>query len=322
MKKIIYILASVLIFSGFGHAQIQLVDRIVAEVDNEIITYKQLSEELLPIVARIKSVGYPAPRQKELIDEVRGQMLKNLIDEKIAEISAARSNIKIDDEDVENFLQRIRSEQNASKKDFIKALKNEGYSIEEYKERLKKQILKKRLIDFEVRSKIVITKEDIKKYYNENPAEYSDKVELNLWHITFPKAYYKAENEEKIIETADKIKEETIKKGFETISKNIKEYSKGYEVVSGNLGFYKNQDLSKEVIEAVKGLNEKDISKVIATSRGVQFFYIAKRKVTPSETLEEVTPKIRRVLYNQEVEKRFAHWIEKLKENMHIRIIE
>lgn len=322
MKKIKYIIGFLLIFTSTSFAQGRLVDRIVAEVDNEIITYKQLEKEMLPLVARIESVGYSPERQAELIKELKDKMLQNLIDEKIAEISAAKSGIHVGEKDVNNFLKSVKMEQNFTDEQFENALMQKGFTLKEYKFKMKKQILKKRLIDIEVRSKIIITAEAIKKYYETNTEEYGAKEGFDLSHITFPKGYYPEESKKKVIKAAADLRKLVLKDGFEKTGESIAQHSGGFRVLKGDLGFFNAEDLSGEVIAAVSDLKPGDITNVLETSRGIQFFKINARKMKQSKTLEEATPEIRRALYNIEVEKRFENWISGLKENIHIRIID
>lgn len=323
MKRITYIFAFILLFSLPVIGEEQLVDRIVAEVDNEIITYKQLESVIAPVVAQIDTVGYSESREKEIIEELTQRMLQNLIDEKIAEISAKRSKIEVDKSDIDKFIARVRAEQNISEENFGRALEMRGLTITEYRDRIKKDILKKRLIDFEVRSKIVITSVDIKKYYDSHPDEYGDKTEYKIWHITFPKGSYSSEESQAVFDLAEKIRAVAMEKNdFKSVSENIKNYSEKFKVLSGDLGYFSTKDLSKEVNELVSRLDKGDFSRVVATSRGIQTFFIEDKRISKIETLESATPKIKRILYNEEVERRFATWIDKLKENMHIRIIE
>lgn len=65
-----------------------------------------------------------------------------------------------------------------------------------------------------------------------------------------------------------------------------------------------------------------DVSSPLITSRGIQIFYVSDKKITNKTEFADAESEIRRILYNMEVEKRFEKWIENLKQNMHITIIE
>jgi peptidyl-prolyl cis-trans isomerase SurA len=301
----------------------KLVDRIVAEVDNEIITYRELEKEIEPFVERIKSAGYSEAEEKELIEEVRGRMLRNLVDEKIAEIAAKRSKVEVDEDEVEQFVNNIKKEQNLTGEELESALMMEGMTLEDYKKKLRQQILKKKLIDYEVRSKIVITNEDVKKYYEDNPDKYGGEEAFEIWHITVPSGEFEEKDKAEIIKKLENIKENvSAGKKFAEISEGADSYFDGIKVLSGNLGYFKKGDLSDSIKSAVENLGIGDVSSPLFTSRGIQLFYISDKKESGKTDFEQAAPEIRRILYNQEVEKRFEKWIEDLKENMHITIIE
>jgi len=323
MKTIGYIILLIAVSASAALSAEKLVDRIVAEIDNEIITYKELEKEIEPFVQRIKAAGYDKEEEKDLIEEVRGRMLRNLIDEKIAEIAAEKSDIEISKDEINNFYGNIKNERNLTDEEFKEALNQEGVTLEQYKQRLKKQILKRRLIDYEVRSKIVITQEDIKDYYQNHPEKYADEVEYEIWHVTFPESAFDENTKEDLMQTAGQLREIALQKNnFKDISNNIDEYVTEFKALSGNLGFYKKDDLSSDIQKIISGLEEKEISSPVETSRGIQLFYLSEIKTEKNKTFEEATPEIRRELYNKEVEKRFETWIKDLKMDMHITIYE
>jgi len=324
MKFIKYILVYIFVLiPALSYASEKIIDRIVAEVDNEIITFRQLEKEALPIVTRIKALGYDAEKEKSMIKDVKAKMLDNLIDEKIAEISAKKSNIVVNEKDVDNFINMVRKEQNISMEQFSSALKQQGFSIADYKKRLKKQILKKRLIDYEVRSKIVITDDQVKAYYKSHPEKYMDEKEYHIWHITFIKNSSSLERWGNVTKEAEKLHYLIEKKhNFIDIAKNIDKYKDGFEIVSGDLGYFKLKDLSSEVRDAVKKLHKGGVSSLVSNFRGIQIFYLADIKVNKAKTVEEASSEITRILYAKEVEKKFGVWIKNLKKHIHIKKID
>jgi peptidyl-prolyl cis-trans isomerase SurA len=323
MNILKYTIAFFILFSQVGFAEQKLVDRIVAEVDNEIITYRELEKEIQPFVEKIKAAGYSNAEEKELIAEVRARMLRNLVDEKISEIAAKRSEVEVEKEEIEQFVNNIRKEQNLTTEELESALMMEGMTLEDYKEKLRQQILKKKLIDFEVRSKIVITKEDIKKYYEENSQKYGGEEAFEIWHITVPTSQFDEESKTEIIEKLKNIKKEASEnKNFKDIVSDPKPYLDEINVLSGNLGYFKKGDLSDSIKNVIENLDVGDLSEPLVTSRGIQLFYISDKQQKGKTDFEKAEPEIRRTLYNEEVEKRFETWIETLKENMHITIIE
>ncbi|PIE74784.1 MAG: hypothetical protein CSA18_03105 [Deltaproteobacteria bacterium] len=323
MKKFIYIVLGIFFLSANGFSEEKLVDRIVVEIDNEIVTFKDINDETAPFVKKIKAAGYLPEEEKKLIEQLRQKMLQNLIDEKIAEIAAKRSGIKISEEEVEKYIERIRKEQNLSEEMFKKALEREGFSIEDYKKRIRKQIIQKKLVDYEVRSKIVITEQDMKKYYDENLEKYKGVKEFEIWHITFPRKFYSEDDKIKIMNKASKLSSlAKTKNNFTGISEDIKNYTQGFNALSGNLGFYKAEDLSEGIREVIETLGKGVVSEPVSTSKGIQIFYVSDIKKTSSKSFDEAKSEIRNILYSVDLEKKFEEWINRLKENMHITIIE
>ena len=109
--------------------------------------------------------------------------MDNLINEKIAEQQIIKLGIKVTAKDVEEAIEKVKRENNFTHEELIYSLKWEGLTLKEYKEKIKKEIERFRLVNYEVKSKIVITEEDIKKYYHMHTKEYAEVSKVKLARI-------------------------------------------------------------------------------------------------------------------------------------------
>ena len=76
----------VCLVSGFWsplHAE--LVDRILAFVNDDIVTLYEFNKAIKPYEARIRSLGYPTENERKMLSKIREDVLNQLIDEKLAE---------------------------------------------------------------------------------------------------------------------------------------------------------------------------------------------------------------------------------------------
>ncbi|MBP1741724.1 MAG: peptidylprolyl isomerase, partial [Deltaproteobacteria bacterium] len=78
-----------------------------------------------------------------------------------------RSRIQVSDKQVDNFLEKLKRDNQWTQEDLVAGLEKEGLSYEKYRERIKRDIERSQLIEYEVRSKIIIRDEAIQKYYEE-----------------------------------------------------------------------------------------------------------------------------------------------------------
>nr|NJM02433.1 hypothetical protein [Desulfobacula sp.] len=151
----------------------ETLDRIVALVDGDIITQAQLNKETERYRKSIEASESPEEKKKALIDELNRKMLESLIDQSLTQQEAKKYNIEIAEAEIDGAIENIKKTKALSQEALEKAIAQEGLTVEEYRENIKKQILQARLINFAVKSKVVITDAEIKKQYEANAEKYS-----------------------------------------------------------------------------------------------------------------------------------------------------
>ena len=156
----------------------EIVDRIVAVVNDDVITLIELKGSLKPYMEKIRSLGYPPEKEQELLFKVRKDMLDRLINQKIEDQEIKRSKVEISEEQIDQTIERIKETNYLTDEQLRAALAKDGLTMEEYRKQIKSEILRTRLVNLKVKSKIVITKEDVKAYYEKHIEEYGGKQNI------------------------------------------------------------------------------------------------------------------------------------------------
>jgi peptidyl-prolyl cis-trans isomerase SurA len=155
-----------------------LVDRIVAVVNKEVITYSELNEAVAGAERQLRRQNTPAPARPVL----ERQMLERLILDK-AQLQMARDiGIRVDELQLDRAVQRIAQNNNLTLADFRGALERDGVPFDAWREDLRAQITLNRLREREVSDKIQVSDSEIDLFLEEmktNPA----RVEFNLSHV-------------------------------------------------------------------------------------------------------------------------------------------
>jgi peptidyl-prolyl cis-trans isomerase SurA len=172
-----------------------------------------------------------------------------------------------------------------------------------------------------VKSKIVVTKEDARAYFEGHLEEFRGEKKVHLWNImtTTPKFAFQAE-----IEAARGHMEQVLARleageSFEQIARELT--SKKGPLVSNDIGIFRLGVLSPEIQDAVGGLKEGQHTGLLDTENGYQIFYVHKIVAGPGKQFAEVMPEIREKLFNEQVDRRFEEWLSDLREKSHIQII-
>ncbi len=165
MRKlnILICLCCFVLISFLSLAQANIIDSCVAVVNDDVITLSEVNEAGKPIFQRIAE--QVAPEQlAEALKQSRKTIIKKLIDKKLLMQQAKLMHISVSDQEVDHALARILERNNTSKERFKAELAKMGMTEEQYRQNLREQALGSKLINYEVRSKIVITENDIGDY--------------------------------------------------------------------------------------------------------------------------------------------------------------
>jgi peptidyl-prolyl cis-trans isomerase SurA len=300
----------------------EIVDRIVAVVNDDIITLFELNQSIKPYEDKIHALGYTEEKERRMIFKVREGVLSQLIDRKIEDQQIKRSNIKISEEQIDQTIEQIKEKNFFTDEDLRLALAKDGLTMEVYRNKIKEEILQTRLINLEVKSKVVITEEDISAYYEKHLDMYGGKQKYHLRNIliripTFADENKKLEIRAKIDEI---LKELKAGQSFETMAKNYSVSSTAAE--GGDLGLFELESLSPQLQKTIKRMKPGEFTPVLETDQGYQIFFLQEILKTPGKSLEDVSPEIQRILFQENADKKYQEWIEDLRKKSVIKIIQ
>jgi peptidyl-prolyl cis-trans isomerase SurA len=281
-------------------------------VNDDIIRLAELDRAVAPLEAQIRSKKFPPAREQEEIYRIRSEVLNNLIDEKLADQEIRSAGIFVDEREIDSAIEQVKAMNYYSDEDLRQALSASNVNMAEYREEIRHQILRNKLVNYKIKSKIIITESDIENYYAENPEKYSSKKKYLLSNILIPDP----ERREQM---------QTVYRQLEAgmpFADAARKYSEaGNAVDGGRLGFFSLEDLAGSIQDAVKGLSAGDFSEITETDQGLQIFFVEKIEEQGGRTLDAMKDEIRQLLYEESVNKKFQSWIDELRDSSYIKII-
>jgi peptidyl-prolyl cis-trans isomerase SurA len=296
-----------------GWAQIssaEVVDRIVAEVNDEIITMSELqgASKSIETQAGLKPTGKESK-------EIERSMLESLIDRKLAKAEAKRRGIAVDDKEMASTLANFRKKNNLQDDEaFNKALNKAGLSLKELKQNLADQIIQDRLITIAVGTKTMISDAEVRRVYEEHfKAGGGTQLHLRVMQIPFSPG-------------ATEVQKEEMKKKAEAIMRELKngasfpDAAAKFSVEERDVGVVNQSDMEPKLAEFLSRLKPKEVAPAL-TPQGIQLIQLLERRTGEARPFEEVAPDIRRMLSQKELEKQFREWVKTLREKAHIKIM-
>ena len=297
----------------------EICNRVVAQVNNDVITLYELDNKIKELTGY--DSGELKMKDEKKYIETRRKVLDLLVDEKIAFEKIREMGIEVTPGEIDEAIERIKESNQLTQEGLIARLKKEEVSFESYREEIKKQLERNRLINYEVKSKIVIREEEIKDYYSNNKDKFSIIAEVHLATI-----FLKQEdpsNQEETVALLRKAEEIVfrLKKG-EDFGKMAREFSQGPGAEEGgDLGLFKTAQLDPELLKVLKGMSTGDVTRPIIRQAGIQIVKLLEKQDSGVKPFEEVRDAIFEILYKEEIDKRYSSWIKGLREKAYTKII-
>ncbi|HMB30441.1 MAG TPA: peptidyl-prolyl cis-trans isomerase [Desulfohalobiaceae bacterium] len=284
----------------------QLVNRIVAVVNGQIITLHDLQHEIS--TNQLSNGNAPKFKDDKQKGDEQKRFLKSMINDILLVDEAKRLKMSISDVEVKNRIQQLLNKQDISKEELKDILKKKDMSLDELKKRIHDNILKKRLLSSMVTQKVVVTEEDIVQYYNKHKRTYQEPESFHL----------------KLMALKDKnlLKKfrDQIRKGQISFDKALKSSEISGSNLSGDLGFLAWKDLSQNWKEAVKDIQPGEVSHIFEIKDQYAFLYLESVRSEEETSLDEVRDNLRKKIRSQKLEKRFKEYIQKLRSNAVIEV--
>jgi peptidyl-prolyl cis-trans isomerase SurA len=165
--------------SGALAQRMELVDRIVAIVNKEVVTASELRERVSYAERELKRQGTLAPERAVL----ERQVLERLILDKAQLQLAADSGLRVDELQLDRAIERIAENNNLTLAAFRKALEGDGVHVDRFREEVRRQIVMQRLREREVDERIEVSESEVDLYLDEQKTVGAERVEYNVAHI-------------------------------------------------------------------------------------------------------------------------------------------
>jgi peptidyl-prolyl cis-trans isomerase SurA len=297
----------------------EIVERIVAVVNGDVITLSELNNTFDPFLKKIEE-GYKGPDKERVIAENRMALLNKMIENIIIDQEARKTQIIIKDEEVTETINDFLSRRKMKMEDLINELAKENSSIEAHRKEVKAHLLRMRLLRREIRSKVAVSEEEIGEYYRKNREAYEGKEAVRIKQVLFlfPKGA-DAKTKAKLREEIDAIRKRLLNgEPFDLIAAQI---SRGtISVTAGDLGFLEKGSMLPAVESIAFSLKKDEISEVIESSVGLHIVQSVDRRGAGIKPIETVREEIKAKIEEEKIDKKYEEWIKELRKKSLIEI--
>ncbi len=311
-----FIIFLLLLFSNVQISNAQVFDKIVAVVNDEVITLSDIRIAGRDILNSLGS--FPAEDRVSREIEAKSTILDRLIENLLIMQEAKRFGIRVTEEEIQQAVAEVRKKNRLSEKDFLRALSEIGLTVEAYADNIKKDIIRSKFMRRVIGSRVNVSDDEIEFYYNRKGDAFILPVEIRLGQILLLTSNKASENEKQ--ETKSKAESilNKIKEG-EDFEKLASRYSQ-VPGKGGDLGYVRKGEINSEIEKAVFNLKEGEVSGLVKTSLGLHIFKILDIKDENKKPLSEVKEEIEGILFDGKLDEVYQEWLEHMKAISYIEV--
>ena len=315
MKNLLWAIPAILF--AFCVAEAKTVDRILVQVNDEIITMSEVNRIMLEQGIREQlAAKYSGDALEQETQKAQKQILDSLIEDKLLYQKAMELGFSSDDidKDVSSAIQQRMKELKLKDTDELeKKLEEEGSTMTELREQYKRSIIINGLVDTFVKSRITLLTPEIERFYQDHIAEYSSPEEVTLSDIEISIGEDEKAAEDRANDLYRRLQQG---ESFPTLAS---QYSNGTTAgKGGSIGTYLIATLNASTAKATANLKEGEISKPQKEKDHYVIYHVDSRKPSIVRPLDEVKDNIRERLFEQKFTPELDRYVSRLKEDAYI----
>lgn len=266
--------ASAMALSLAAAAQVQILDKVIAIVDDDVVLQSELDARLAVIYAQIQQSGTQAPPQEILIQQV----LERLISERLQLNIAYNAGVRITDEEVNQAMARIAANNQLSMDEYIAQIHAEGGTVANVREDIRNEISIMRVQQGRVMRRIQISEQELDNFLNSEEGRFLTSPDVNVGQILLSVPTGSSNEEiDSIMARAENILDQ-VNNGVDFRQLAIANSADQSALQGGDLGWRKMAQLPGVFIDAVEQLELGEVSEPIRSAAGFHLLKLYERR--------------------------------------------
>ena len=270
----------------------RLVNKVVASIEGEPLTYEDL-RAYLKIIGKGDMNVYTIPRVE------LAEIVHDLVSSRLIEKEAEALRISVANEEITAYVREVMALNKLNEKQFIEVLNSRGLTMPMYKEQVRRDIYRNRIIMMVVRNTINVSDEDVDRYLKENPAEAPQKGQIAVEQL-----YYG------FLPGLSQAEKSAAAKQIEAVlerTRGLESLRQADEANYSDLGYVSPQDLKDELRAVLDKLNSGDVSDLIKTDEGIYILKVTSKSDDPKKDTA-FRAKVRDMIFSEKYPQRIEKY--------------
>ena len=315
-----FCLATLLHQSTSWAQEAQPLDGIAAVVNEEIITIGEVREAMAFEVAQLTQ-SYRGDELRERVSAVYKQTLRNLTDIKLQLVRARQLQMAVSDEETNRQIDALKEQNQISDEQLEQLLKSRGMTLETYRQQIREGLLVTKVVNAEVRSRLIILDSDLQEAYRARRESYRIPGTQTVSHILFLLAERSSDDDVALRRVEAEGVLQAVRDGGD-FAALARQHSEGPSAERGGLlGTFKADELLPGFDEATADLQPGEVSDVVRTRVGLHIIRLEDRQMDSFRSLDEVRDELQNELLRDRTEAKYQEWLEALRLQAYVKIL-
>lgn len=277
-----------------------LVDRVAATVDGDVVTLSEIEERAAGELRQAAALP-PGKERDEAHDRALRRAFDVIVSEKLLEKQAKALQLEVTEGQVDAAIQDIKTRNHFDDAQLDAALEAQGLDRKAFRAQIRRELEGYQVMQAKVRSRVKVSDDDLRNYYQTHPQEFGGELELHVRNIFLPLPEHASKAEEARVEADAQRILQRLRSG-EDFAKVAREVSKGPSAEDGgDLGWLRRGTIQKPLEDAAFALKDGQISGVVHAGTGLHVLKVEGRRIGGARSFDEAKEEIRNRLLDEQV---------------------
>ncbi|MDL1873263.1 hypothetical protein FBR05_13870 [Deltaproteobacteria bacterium PRO3] len=317
MKKSTAVFLTALTLAALSpRVQAEVVDRVVAVVNDEPITLYEVDKLMAANLEEIKKAEGKGMKQ-EKFQSYRSQALEKLIADKLLDQQMEQMKLQVTDDDVQKALGNIMQRNSMTKEQLVQQLNQKGMTFDQYLADLRVQLKKVKFMGAVIAPRVKVTDADLDEFFADNSDKFANFQSVQMAQVIVPLAPVAGDAE--LVAAQAKAQEVYQKaKG----GSNFEDLGKKYSVNAQTAvpAVYQVNQLAPQIAEVLSGLKPGEVGQPVRAEMGIHVIKLIERKTLAGDEYQAVREQIREKVFELKVQEELEKYVGELKSKNFVQI--
>ena len=299
-------------------ANADIIDRVVAVIDDEAIFLSDVARRLRPFERQLEQIADTRERafRRECL---YGETLERMVDDMLIRRAATRAHLTVTDADVDHMIEGVARQRNATPADIYAALEQEGLTRTEYRTFMEAEVLRLRVINVRVRGRVQIGQSEVADEYRRRVRTATDRAPFHAAHVFL--AFPENPSSAQVVATQQRAEEVAARaragEDFAVLARQSSDDAATRDA-GGDLGTVDPSDTENApptwLVNALRGLTPGQTSGAVRGENGYHVFRLIEREPVAIPPLTEVHTDLYNDLVNHEMARQQTIYLRELRQ--------